>query len=150
MTSVSMNGFAFIYQIADKLLKLALIYLVNEISLAANPKDLSFFALQGFYRVKSVSLFRFTMLFQGQMSLPFLIYKAITEWNWSLFFDVHGYQSPFFDFQCFYRVKSVSLFRFSVFLHDIYQVVVNYLVWFTCYLQNVLTIFTVYLHDLVF
>ena len=128
MTSVSMNGFALIYQIADKLLKLALIYLVNEISLAANPKDLSFFALQGFYRVKSVSLFRFTMLFHGQMSLPFLIYKAITESNWSLFFDLHGYQSPFFDFQCFYRVKSVSLFRFSVFLHDIYQVVVNYLV----------------------
>ena len=128
MTSVSMNGFALIYQIADKLLKLALIYLVNEISLAANPKDLSFFALQGFYRVKSVSLFRFTMLFQGQMSLPFSIYKAITESNWSLFFDLHGYQSPFFDFQCFYRVKSVSLCRFSVFLHNIYQVVVNYLV----------------------
>ena len=150
MTSVSINGFALIYQIADKLLKLVLIYLVNEILLAANPKDLSFFALQGFYRVKSVSLFRFTMLFQGQMSLPFLIYKAITESNWSLFFDLHGYQSPFFDFQCFYRLKSVSLFRFSVFLHNIYQVVVNYLVWFTCYLQNVLTIFTVYLHDLAF
>ena len=45
-------------------------------------------------------------LLQGQMSLPFLIYKVITGSNWSLFFDLHG----------FYRVKSVSLFRFSVFL----------------------------------
>ena len=87
-------------------------------------------------------LFRFTRFLQGQIGLPFsiynvisgsnespfLIYKAITESNWSLFFDLHGYQSPFLDFQCFYMVKSVSLCRFSVFLHNIYQVVVNYLV----------------------
>ena len=128
-----------------------------------------FFDLQCYYRVKSVSLFRFTMLLQGQMSLPFLIYKVITGSNWSLFFDLHG----------FYRVKSVSLFRFSVFLqgeislpfsifsvftvwndsfsflftgilHDIYLVVVNYPIWFTCYLQNFVTIFTVYLRDLAF
>ena len=79
-----------------------------------------FFALQGFYTVKSVSLFRFTMLLQGQfglsfrftrflqgqIGLPFSIYNVITGSNWSLFFDLQG----------FYRVNSVSLFRFSVFL----------------------------------
>ena len=79
-----------------------------------------FLDLQVFYRVKSVSLFRFTRFLQGQISLPFsiysvitwsnhspfLIYKVFTGSNRSLFLDLHG----------FYRVKSVSLFRFSVFL----------------------------------
>ena len=62
--------------------------------------------------------FRFTRFLQGQIGLPFSIYNVISGSN----------ESPFFDFQCFYRVKSVSLCRFSVFLHNIYQVVVNYLV----------------------
>ena len=50
------------------------------------------FDLQGFYRVKSVSLFRFTRFLQGQR------------------------QSPFFDLQCYYKVKSVTRFRFTRFL----------------------------------
>ena len=66
-------------------------------------------------RVKSVSLFRFPMLFQGQMSLPFSIYKAVTESNWSLLFDLHDYQSPFFDFQCFYRWNQSPFFDFQCF-----------------------------------
>ena len=79
-----------------------------------------FLNLQEFYRIKSLSLLRFTMLLhgqiglsfrftrllQGQIGLSFSLYKVFTGSN----------QSPFFDLQCFYRVKSVSLFRFSVFL----------------------------------
>ena len=38
---LSINGSPLIHQIAHKLLKLALIYLVNEISMTAYPKDLS-------------------------------------------------------------------------------------------------------------
>ena len=76
------------------------------------------------------------MLSQGQMSLPFLIYNVITGSHWTLFrftrflqgqislpFSIYNVitrtgsnQSPFLDFHCFYRVKSVSFFRFSVFL----------------------------------
>ena len=37
---LSINGFPLICQIAHKLLKLALIYLLNEIKIAAYPKDL--------------------------------------------------------------------------------------------------------------
>ena len=73
-----------------------------------------FFDLQCCCRVKSVSLFRFTVLFHGQIglcfrftrflqsqtSLPFSIYKVLTASN----------ESPFFDLQCYYRVKLVTLF----------------------------------------
>ena len=38
---LSINGFPLIYQIAHKLLKLALTYLLNEISNGAYLKDLS-------------------------------------------------------------------------------------------------------------
>ena len=95
----------------------------------------SFFALQCYYGVKSVSLFRFTMLLQGQtslpfsiynvkqgqISLPFSIYNVITGSNqspFSIYNVITGSnQSPLFDLQCYYRVKSVSLldliYRFS-------------------------------------
>ena len=36
-----------------------------------------FFFLQGFYRVKTVSLYRFTRILQVQTSLPFSIYKVL-------------------------------------------------------------------------
>ena len=62
-----------------------------------------FLEWQGFYTLKSVSLFRFTMFLQGQIGLPFSIYNVITGSN----------QSPFFDLQCYYRVKSVCLSRFT-------------------------------------
>ena len=58
------------------------------------------FDLQGFYRAKPVSFLLFTRFLQGQNSLPLSIYKNFTGSN----------QSPFFDLQCFYRVKSVSFF----------------------------------------
>ena len=61
--------------------------------------------------------FRFTRFLQGQIGLPFSIYNVISGSN----------ESPFFDLQGYYWVKlvtlfrftrlSVSLFRFSVFLH---------------------------------
>ena len=71
--------------------------------LYGGTSDLSFWA-QGFYRVKSVSPFRFTMLLQGQINLHGSSYKVFTGSNQSLFFDLQG----------FYRVKSVSLFRFTM------------------------------------
>ena len=46
------------------------------------------------------------MLLKGQIGHSFSIYKVFTESN----------QSPFFELQCYDRVKSVSLSRFSVFL----------------------------------
>ena len=80
----------------------------------------SFFALQCYYGVKSVSLFRFTMLLQGQTSLPFSIYN-VKQGQISLPFSIYNVitgsnQSPLFDLQCYYRVKSVSPFRFTVLL----------------------------------
>ena len=52
-------------------------------------------------------LFRFTIRFlQGQIGLPFSIYNVITGSN----------ESPFFDLQGYYRVKLVTLFRFTRFL----------------------------------
>ena len=69
-------------------------------------KSAPFFGLQCYYRVKLVTLFRFTRFLQSQISLPFSNYNVITRLNRSLFLDLQG----------FYRVKSVSLFRFSVFL----------------------------------
>ena len=56
--------------------------------------------------MKSVSLFRFTIILRGQISFPFWIYNVVTGSN----------QSPFFDLQCYYRVKSVTVFRFTGFL----------------------------------
>ena len=46
------------------------------------------------------------MLLQGQISRPFSIFIVITGSN----------KSPFLDLQCYYRVKSVSLFRFTMLL----------------------------------
>ena len=63
-------------------------------------KSVSIFDLQGFYKVKLVFLFRFTMLLQGQIGHYFSIYKVVTGWT----------QSPFFNFQCFYSVKWFLLF----------------------------------------
>ena len=60
------------------------------------------FDLQGFYRVKSVSLLRFTRFLQDQISLPFLIFGIFTMLNDSI---------PF---------------RFTRFLHNNYNVAVNY------------------------
>ena len=65
-----------------------------------NQIGIPLFDLQGFYRVKPVSFLLFTRFLQGQNSLPLSIYKNFTGSN----------QSPFFDLQCFYRVKSVSFF----------------------------------------
>ena len=74
----------------------------------------------GLYRVKSVSLFRFTRFLQGQISLPFSIYSVITWSNRSPFLIYKVFtgsnRSLFSDLQGFYRVKSVSLFRFTRFL----------------------------------
>ena len=66
------------------------------------------FDLQCYYRVKSISLVRFTRFLQGQIILSFSIYNVITRSNRSLVFDLQG----------FYRVKSVSLLRFTRFLQD--------------------------------
>ena len=49
-----------------------------------------FFDLQGFYRVKSVSLFRFTRLLQGEISLPFSIFTVFTVWSDSFSFRFTG------------------------------------------------------------
>ena len=49
--------------------------------------------------VKTVSLYRFTRILQVQTSLPFLTHKVFLQGQ---------NQSPFFDFQGFYRPKSVS------------------------------------------
>ena len=81
------------------------------------------FDVQGFYRVKSVSPFRFTLLLdllQGQVSLPGSMYKVFTGSN-HLSFSIYkvftgSNQSPFFDLQSYYKVKSVSLLRFTRFL----------------------------------
>ena len=81
------------------------------------------FDVQGFYRVKSVSPFRFTLLLdllQGQISLPGSMYKVFTGSN-HLSFSIHkvftgSNQSPFFDLQSYYKVKSVTRFRFTRFL----------------------------------
>ena len=86
------------------------------------PSNRSLFSdLQGFYRVKSVSLFRFTRFLQGLISLPFSLYNVITG-QIALPFPIYNVitgsnQSPLFDLQCYYKVKSVSLFRFTVLLH---------------------------------
>ena len=68
--------------------------------------SLSFSIYKVFTGSKAVSLFRFTMLLQGQIGHSFSIYKVFTGSNQSLFFDLQG----------FYRIKSVSLFWFSEFL----------------------------------
>ena len=76
--------------------------------------------LQCYYRIKPVSPFRFTMLLQGQISLPFSIYNVITGSNQSLFSIYKVFTrsnwSPFFDLQCYYRVKLVIIFRVTRFL----------------------------------
>ena len=84
--------------------------------------NLSFWA-EGFYRVKSVSRFRFTLLLQGPNQSPLFdlhCIRLITGSNQSPWFDVQGFYrvkpSLFFDIQGFYRVKSVSLFRFTILL----------------------------------
>ena len=83
-------------------------------------KSVSLSDLQGFYRVKSVSLFRFTRFLQGQIGLSFSLYKVFTGSNQSPFFDLQCYYMvkslSLSDLQGFYRVKSVSLFRFTVLL----------------------------------
>ena len=93
-------------------------------------KSVTVFDLQGFYKVKSVSLFRLTRFLQGQIripfrfamllpskkSLPFSIYNGISGSNSSLSFDLQCFEgSLFLDLQGFYRAKSVSLSIFSVF-----------------------------------
>ena len=62
-----------------------------------------FVDLQGFYRVKSGPLFRFTGFLQSQVRPPFSIYRVFTESS----------QAPFYDLQGFYRVKFVLLFQFT-------------------------------------
>ena len=101
-------------------------FLIYNVFTGSN--QLPIFYLQGFYRVKSVSLFRFTrilqgkpvslfrftMLLQGQISLPFSIYSVIPWSNRSLFSIYKVFaksnQPSLFDLQGFYRVKSVSRF----------------------------------------
>ena len=99
-------------------------------------KSVSFsFQLQCFYRVKSVSLYWFTMSLPGQISLPLSIYNIFTGSNRypslrftrflqgqtsfiSSFYKVFtgSKQSPFIDLQEFYRFKPVSLSWFTMFL----------------------------------
>ena len=65
-----------------------------------------------FLRVKSVSLYRFTIFLPGQISLSLLIYNIFTESN----------QSPFINLKYFYRVKNVSIFLiYKVFTVDCEQ-----------------------------
>ena len=54
-----------------------------------------FFDLQSYYKVKSVTRFRFTRFLQGQIGLCSSIYKVFTGSN----------QSSFFDFRYFYNVE---------------------------------------------
>ena len=109
------------------------------------------FDLQRFYRVKPVSCLLFTRFLQGQNSLALSIYKNFTDrfnpvslfWftmflqgQISLFFfylqDFYGSnQSPFFDFQGFYRAQSMSWFTWC--LHVIYMFLIKR---FTDYLQR--------------
>ena len=95
-------------------------FLIYNVFTASN--QLPFFDLQGSYRVKSVSLFRFTRFLQGQISLPFQICKAFAGSNQSPFFDLQGFDRfklrPFFDLQYFCSIKSASLFRFTRFLQS--------------------------------
>ena len=99
-------------------------------------KSVSFsFQLQCVYRVKSVSLYWFTISLPGQISLPLSIYNIFTGSNRypslrftrflqgqtsfiSYFYKVFtgSKQSPFIDLQEFYRFKPVSLFWFTMFL----------------------------------
>ena len=99
-------------------------------------KSVSFsFQLQCFCKVKSVSLYWFTMSLPGQISLPLSIYNIFTGSNRypslrftrfledqtsfiSFFYKVFtgSKQSPFIDLQEFYRFKPVSLFWFTMFL----------------------------------
>ena len=74
--------------------------------LGLRSSQASFFDLQGFYKVKSCSLFRFTGSLQSQVRPPFLIYRVFTKSS----------HAPFFDLQGLYRVKSCPLFRFAGFL----------------------------------
>ena len=76
-----------------------------------------FFDLQCYYRVKLVTIFRFTRLLQGELSLPFSIFSVFTVWN-----------------------DSYS-FRFTGISHNIYQVVVDYFI----YLHVIYRIFWQYL-----
>ena len=73
------------------------------------------------YMVKSVSLYRFTICsVRGEISLPLLIYNVFTgEISLPLsFYNIFtGSNQPLFiDLQYFYRVKSVSLYQFKIFL----------------------------------
>ena len=95
-------------------------HLQGQIGLPLFDRD-----LQGFYRVEPVSFLLFTRFLQGQNSLPLSIYKNFTGSN----------QSPFFDLQGFYRVKTSLAFSiYKVFtgpnqcldLHDVYTL-------FTCF-----------------
>ena len=76
----------------------------HKVFIGSNQSPL--FDLQCYYRVKSISMVRFTRFLQGQISLSFSISKVFTGSN----------QSPFFDLQCYYKVKSVTRFRFTRFL----------------------------------
>ena len=95
------------------------------------------FDLQCYYRVKSISLVRFTRFLQGQISLSFSIYNVITRSNRSLVFDLQG----------FYRVKSVSLLRFTRFLQ--HQISLPFLFFgiFTMLNDSIPFRFTRFLHN---
>ena len=93
------------------------------------------FDLQGFYRVKPVSFVLFTRFLQGQNSLPLSIYKNFTGSN----------QSPFFDLQCFYGLNQSPFFDFqgfyraqsmSWFTWCLHVIYMFLIKRFTCYLQR--------------
>ena len=118
--------------------------MINNVITGSNRS--LFLDLQVFYRVKSVSLFRFTRFLQGQISLPFSFYmvkslslseftRCLLQGQIGLSFSLYrvftgSNQTPFsvynviigsnwslfFDLQGFYRVKSVSLFRITMLL----------------------------------
>ena len=107
----------------------------HKVFIGSNQSPL--FDLQCYYRVKSISLVRFTRFLQGQISLSFSIYNVITRSNRSLVFDLQG---------C-YRVKSVSLLRFTRFLH--HQISLPFLFFgiFTMLNDSIPFRFTRFLHN---
>ena len=76
-----------------------------------------FVDLQGFYRVKSGPLFRFTGFLQSQVRPPFSIYRVFHSQvrpPFSIYrVFTESSQAPFYDLQGFYRVKFVLLFQFT-------------------------------------
>ena len=73
-----------------------------------------FFDLQGFYRVKSGPLFRFTGFLQSQARPPFIIYRVFTGSNLSSFFNLQAFYSKLFR-----GVSGIFKYFFTCCLRDL-------------------------------